>query len=200
MRFKLFVAFGFCLLVALFTIEATFTKKVKDLEGPALYKCNWSPETLTLEGWVGKVAIRTYHFRNNSGMKYTVKNADYRECRALPRPPASPALKRARQQDTAIRWFYVAGFIFWLLLLLTFQDGHEERVPWERKSHFRREWAKEEDRRQAIVRAKEEERLNREREKSRIAREERINRKAARRAEYEARRAANKARKEANNG
>jgi hypothetical protein len=201
MGFKSFTALGLSLLVALFAIEATTSKKVKELEGPALYKCTWSPDVLTLEGWVGKVSIRRYHFTNRNGMKYTVKGGDYRECRALPRPPASNALKRARQEDTALRWFFAAAMFYWVILALSFSDEREdERVPWERKSHFQREWQKEEERRKAILRAREEDRLKREREKSQIAREERASRKAKRRAEHEARRAANKARKEANNG
>lgn len=169
-------------------IECTSGNEVRRLEPPRRFQCAWTPETLTLKGWRGKVAVRTYRFMSDNGMEYSVKGAAYRLCHALPSPPASKELKQARKTNTTLWWFFFALFIFWIM---TGFEGEESEVPQKRRMHFLREYEAEERRRRDKARREEVKRVEAEREKSRIGLQKRLERKAKRRAELEARTKAN---------
>lgn len=167
--------------LALILITATHDAHLRKMEGPTYYSCSFTPDVLEGQGFSGKVSIRRYYFVNQHGMKYTLNNKEYRECKALPPKPATQELKDARKDNTALWWLaWASTLTFVLFALLLEEDEPAPRYTYRETLPPKRDvWAE--------AKAK----LKAEQEKSRRAAFVRASRKAKKRAELEARTKAN---------
>ena len=111
------------ILLGIITVLASFVTIGHDshlisIEAPTFYQCAFTPEVLESRGFSGNTSIRRHYFVNANGMKYTLRNAEYRKCKALPKPEPTPELKQARQTNQQLWWFTCASLLAFFIAVL----------------------------------------------------------------------------------
>lgn len=205
--FKMYMAGVMTSFVVAATLLGYIATQEKVACPPDTYTCPWAAETLTLEGWRGKVSRRTYTFKEpTSGLLYQdVARDAYNACtRHAGEDLLTPEEQAHREEmDSLTGWALLFGVLAFFgaaaapLVRTEIRDWEYAKAEREREARdsiYRAEQQASWERQCAERRKREAERaeeLKVERARSKAAHEERLERKRVKREALEARTLAN---------